>query len=347
MKEGEGRPQAEVFVVRKKKQEELLDYYTKCCRPLYGSDARVDKDGNIFYPTYHQVRREKVTPENYSLLSEKRQKGEVYLAQELVTKILYERRINRVTKDGGSVEAGIRSVEHALETELKIEKPQMEMIRGRTAELFDLFADFSAVDDEQLEKAERETYKRLDEARYDPQKVVLEEKQRMAAWLTKASGGKDSLKRRNSLITIMALGAAHRRMVKREMGIGETVSKFVRMREALCFGREFSREILEEVRQRLEPQRIPAHDLFKHPDKPLGKVGIVKGMLKTMCWQLTLPPVKPYRPAGMEARGILEEVIRLLGQDQREEIIERNLFRQTLTIIGNTLDEHKKIYPNI
>ena len=169
----------------------------------------------------------------------------------------------------------------------------------------------------------------------------------MVGWLTKASGGKDSLERRNPLITTMALEAANRRAIGREQGIGETVSKFVRMREALRFERAFSRGILGEVAQRLEPQSMPGHYLFKHPERPAQNVGIVSGILNTSRWQLTQPHLKPYRPAGMEAGKALGEVVELLEVDRRRDIVERNLFGQALSIVEEVLDRHKDIYPSL
>lgn len=342
--EGGKRPPPEVFIVHRGKQKDLLEYVSKYCRPLYGSDVQVDSGGNIFYPTWRQVKRTEVGPEDYSLLSRKREGEETYLARGLVTKRPHELRINEITKDGGSVEAATRSVEHGLETELKRERPQMEMVKGRVGELFDLFADPSTVTDEQLEKAQRETYSRLARLGFNPETVILEEKQRMASWLTKASGGRDSLARRNPLITVMALEAANRRAIERELGIGETVSKFVRMREALRFERTFSRGILEEVAQRLDPQSMPRHYLFKYPERPAQNVGIVSGILNTMRWQLTQPHVKPYRPAGMEAREVLGEVVEFLKMDRRRDIVERNLFGHAQSIVKEVLDRHKDIY---
>lgn len=342
--EGGKRPGPEVFVVHKGEQETRLEYVSKYCRPLYGSDVLIDLKGDIFYPTWRQVKRTEVGPEDYSLLSEKREREETYLTRELVTKRLYEQRINRITQDGGSVEAAIRSVEHVLETELKREKPQMEMVRGRVGELFDLFADPSTVTDEQLEEAQRETYSRLAGVGFNPETVILEEKQRMASWLTKASGGRDSLARRNPLIITMALEAANRRAIGRGLGIGETVSKFMRMEEALRFERAFSRGILGEVAQRLEPQSMPGHYLFKYPERPAQNVGIVSGILNTTRWQLTQPHVKPYRPAGAEAREVLGEVVELLKIDRRRDIVERNLFGQARSIVEEVLDRHKDIY---
>lgn len=335
----------EKFVVRKERQQDLLQYVETHCRRLLGSDTQVDEKGNIFFPIWREVRREQVVPEEFSLLSRTREREEVYLSRPLTTKRLYELTIHQITKDEGSVEAAIRSAEHTLETELKREKPQVRAVRERISELFDLFSDFSVVTDEQLEQAERETYRRLAKVGLDPQRIILEEKRKMANWLTKASGGKDSWKRRNDLITTMALEAANRRAVEREQGIGETTSKFVRIREALRFAREFSREILEEVVEKLEPQRMPAHSLFKYPERPPQNVGIVRGMLNTMTWQLEQPPVRNYRPAGLATGQILKKVVDLLNQDRREEIVERGLFGDARGILEEVLEKHKDIYP--
>ena len=338
-------PRPEVFIVREGKKEKLLEHFNSHCRPLYGSDVRFDSEGNIFYPTWRQVNREEVEPTAYSLLSKEKEIGKVYLARELVTKKLYEQRINKVTKDGGPVEVAIRSVEHVLETELEREIPQMKVMKLTISELFDLFADFSAVTDEQLEEAQNMTYCRLEQVELNPGKVILEEKQRMVNWLKKASGGRDTLTRRNPLITAMALEAAYIRAVERELGIGQTVSKFARMREALRFERAFSRGILEEVVQRLELQSMPGHYLFKYPEKSAQNVGVVSGIVNTLRWKLTQLHVRPYRPAGIEAREILGEVVGLLKVDRRREITDKNLFGQVRNIIEEVLDIHKDVYP--
>lgn len=330
-------PRPEVFVVHKGEPESLLQYFDRHCRSLYGSDVRYDSEGSIFYPTWHQEKREEVKPETHSLLSRKRVRGEVYLAQRLVTKQLYGRRINTVTKDGGGVDVAIRSFEHVLESEAEEEMPQMGMVRGRIGELFDLFGDFSSVTEDQLKDSTNVTYDRLARAGFDPETVHLEEKTKMGYWLIKGSGGKDSLKRRNRLITIMALEAANRRAVERMQGIGAVMAKFVRMREALRFEREFCREIFTEVMDRLALQAMQSHYLFRYPDKPSQNAGIVRGILNTLYWQLTQPHVKPYRFAGMEARKILGEAVDLLGEDRRREIVERSLFEQARSILESAL----------
>lgn len=330
-------PRPEVFIVHRGEPESLLNYFDNNCRPLYRSGVRFDAEGNIFYPTWRQVKRQEIDRHNYALLSSTRMREDLYLELSLVTKSPYGLRINRVAKDGGGVDVAIRSVEHVLESEAEKEMPQMKMVKGRIGELFDLFGDFSSVTEDQLNESISTTYDRLESAGFDPKTVLLEEKDQMGQWLIKGSGGKDSLKRRNNLITMMALQAANRRAVVREQGIGEVMAKFVRMREALRFEREFCREIFREIIERLVPQAMPAHYLFRYPDEPAQNAGIVRGILNTSCWQLTQPHVKPYRFAGMEARRILGEAVDLLGEDRRREIVERVLFEQARNILESVL----------
>jgi len=324
-------------MVRRGDQESLLKYFDHNCRPLYRSGVRFDAEGNIFYPTWRQVKRQEVGPQDYSLLSRTRMNEDLYLGLSLVTKKPYELRINRIAKDGGGVKVAIRSVEHVLESEIEKEMPQMQMVRGRIGELFDLFGDFSSVTEEQFNDSMRTTCDRLARVGFNPETVLLEEKDQMGQWLIKGSGGKDSLARRNNLITMMVLQAAYRRAVVREQGIGQIMSKFVRMREALRFEQEFCREIFTEVMDRLAPQAMQAHYLFRYPDKPAQNVWIVTGMLKTACWLLTQPHVKPYRPAAREAEEVLREAVELFSENRRQEIVERELFEQARRILEDTL----------
>lgn len=76
--EEDRRPRPEVFIVHKGKQQKLLEYVRKYCRSLYGSDVVFDHEGTIFYTTWRQVKRTEVGPEDYSLLSRKREGEETY-----------------------------------------------------------------------------------------------------------------------------------------------------------------------------------------------------------------------------------------------------------------------------
>ena len=346
MKERINKPKPEVFIIRPERRP-ILEYFNNHCRPLYGSDVRVDSEGNIFYPTWRQVKREKIKPEDYDLLSRKRIRPEIYLNLPLTTKRPYELRIHQVKKDGGSVEAGIRSIEHVVETETKKETPQAKMVRERINQLFDLFSNFSSLTEEDFKIIQGETYALLARVDFNPETVILEEKQKIAHWLIKGSGGKDSLTRQNWLITTMALQAAYHRAIERELSINQTLSKFIRMREALVLAREFSRGILIDVVQWLEPQRLPAHYLFRYPDRPPQNAGITIGILNTLSWQLTQPPVKPYRPAGLATKKLLNQTTDLLRQNRRPEINQEGLFQQAYDILQKTLEKHQDIYPFI
>ena len=94
----------EVFIVSKK-NEELLKIYSNTCQSLFGSDVRYDVEGNIFYPVWHEVKREKVNPDSYLSLSKELRNKPSYLSLGLVTKRPLEIRIHKITKDGGSVES--------------------------------------------------------------------------------------------------------------------------------------------------------------------------------------------------------------------------------------------------
>ncbi|PIS15148.1 hypothetical protein COT63_01565 [Candidatus Shapirobacteria bacterium CG09_land_8_20_14_0_10_38_17] len=337
------KPKPEVFIIRPEKRP-ILEYFNRC-RPLYGSDIRVDIEGNIFYPTWRQVRREEINPENYDLLSRKRIRPEIYLNLSLSTKNPYELRIHQVKKDGGSVEAGIRSIEHVIETETKKETPQAKMVQERINQLFSLFSNFSSLTKEDFKIIQGETYTQLARVGFNPETVMLEEKQKISHWLIKGSGGKDSLSRLNSLITTMALQAAYHRAIERELSIDQILTKFIRMHEALTLAREFSREILTDAHQWLEPQRLPAYYLFRYPQKPPQNVGVTVGILNTLSWQLTQPPVKPYRPTGLAAREPLIQAVGFLKQNQREEINQKGLFQQASTVLRETLEKYQSVHP--
>lgn len=192
---------------------------------------------------------------------------------------------------------------------------------------------------------QRETYALLAEVGLDPNTVITEEKQRMSQWLIKGSFGKDRLGRRNRLISIMALTAAKRRAVERQRGLSYIEVKFVQGREALILEREFSRAIFEDVSNWLRPEALPAHEAFKYPKLSSRNIGIVKGLLGTLRFQLQQPHVKAYRTVGRQVEAILAEIVVLLEQNKRGEIVERGLFNQARTLLTEELEKHKDIYP--
>lgn len=218
-------PERKLFVIRKEKQQPLQEYLEQNCRPLYGSDVYFDDEGNIFYPVWQQIKSRQVGSLTHHRLSKRREAEETYLERPLTTLTPYEKRINKVTKDGGSVEAAIRSVEHALvkylpplppgrmsDAKQGKERKQVAAVKERVAALLDLFGskNFSEITQEEFEGAQRETLRRLIGVGLDPDRVLLKEKERMSRWLIKGSRGKDSLGRSNWLISTQVLEAAYR-----------------------------------------------------------------------------------------------------------------------------------------
>lgn len=313
----------------------MLTYFNLSCRPLYGSAVRVDNDGTIFFPSWHQVREGEHSPETYTMLSRVRLSDEAYLLLPLVTKEPYELRINQVRKANGAIEVGIRMTDHVIAEQINREQPQMRMVRERVGEMLDVFGDYAHVSDEQFQEAAQTTLLRLAQVRFDPQAVLLREKQHIAVWLPKGSSGIDSLGRRNYLISVMALQAAHRKAVLREQGLGVTINKYAQMREALLFEREFCRSIFTEVAREIGPDHMQSYTVFRFPERPAVPPDIVSRMIRHKRWQLNQTHAKPYRPVGTAAGGILEEAADLVARNDHIQAGERlNLAR---TVLGYTL----------
>src|SRR3989344_5028295 len=289
-------------------REGLVRHLKEQCRPLFGSDVYYDAEGNIFYRTWRDLPRERFLQTKYVLDSRLPPQADIYAPHTRYhdRKVM---KIHQVTKDDGSVEAAIRSIDHTLEGERGKERDQAEAVKYRATELLDLFGgkSFTEMSQNEFETERDKTYALLARVGLNPEAVVNQLKQRMSKWLIKGSFGRDSTGRRNRLITTQALSAAHRRAMMRERGIGgPIIGKFVEMREALTFEREFCRTIFQDVAARLRPETMSSHMLFKYPAKPPANVGVVRGMLHTMCFQLGLPHVKTYRTIGRQVEVILE-----------------------------------------
>jgi len=328
-------------------QEGLVRYLEEKCRPLFGSDVYYDAEGTIFYRTWRDLPRKGFQPDKHVLVSRLPPRADIS-APYTRYQDLKVMRIHQVKKDDGSVEAAIRSIDHTLEGERGKERDQAAAVKYRATELLDLFGgkSFTEISQDEFKTERDKTYALLARVGLDPEAVVNQLKQRMSKWLTKGSFGRDSTGRLNRLITTQALSAAHRRAIMRERGIGgPIVGKFVRMREALTFEREFCRTIFQDVADRLRPEAMPSHMLFMYPAKPPANEGVVRGMLHTMCFQLRLPHVKTYRTIGIQVEAILAEVEELLRQGKRAEIVQRGLFPQAYQLLVDELGKRQDIYP--
>lgn len=327
----------------------LVDYFAKC-RPLYGSAVRYDRDGFVSYATWREIpseiRKDGLLPQEFIQISRLPPQAVIY-AQYTRYQHFVELRINKVTADDGSIETAIRSVDHVLEGESGKETFQVIVAGQRASNLLDLFKgrSFSDVKTDEFEAAQRQTYAFLADQKFDPGTIVETRKRRLTKWLIKGSLGKDSLGRRNKLITLMALSAAHRVATERQKGLSKIQKKFIRMREALIFEREFARDIFTEMVGLLET--MPNHMIFRYPTrKPEDKqVGIIVGMLESLTFQLNQPHTRPYRSVGREAGKILAEMVRLLREGKREEITNQQLIKRARTLLKDALAEHKYIYP--
>lgn len=326
-----------------RKQNAELHEELKSSFPLFGSDAFAAGNGDILYITFHDLKKIQTLPSNYILVSQVNSNADIYAAHSR-TKTFKELRINRVT-DG--VETAIRAMDHIMEGESAHETPQAQMLTTRAHELFDLFSDdYGAITPEKFVAARQKTYALLMKVDLDPDLIVSEEKQRITEWLIKGSYGKDILGRSNRLVTLMSLSAAYRHAIERQKGIGTILGKFVRMREALVFERNFSRTLFTEVESRLRPTELPAVGYFTHPSGRTYKaVGNILGLLETTKFQLRQSHVNPYKEQGKMASEIITEIMSLIREDRRNQVEDRQLFSRAQRIVGDTLTKYSLIYP--
>lgn len=331
------------------RQQELADYLETSCRKLLDSDAFVDGDGTIFYSMLgdvpHNILAEGMLPPEYVIISRMHPQANIY-ALHTRYQNLKEKVIHRITAEDGSVETGIRAMDYILQGESGRETKHATVVKQRAHELLDLFSiDFTSVTEEEFAAAQAQTYGLLTAVGYDPETVLNTEKQRMAGWILKGSSGKDSIDRVNRLISVAALSAAYRHAIVRHRGIGIIEGKFFRMREAFIFEREFSRAIFSDVIEYLREEALPSHRLFKFPLARADNVGIVTAILHNMVFQLKQPHVKTYRTVGWQAAEIVHEIMTLLSQDNRQEVIKRHLFSQARNLLSDELTKRSAIYP--
>lgn len=303
----------------------------------------------MYYITYHDIPQKIIDqgllPKKYVLVSRLHPRADIYAP--FTRYIVKEGRVHQVRKDGGTVEVAIRNMDKILVGSKKKELRQAQAIARRAHELLDLYGTpdrFAAITPDEFMKARTKTYRMLRRTGLNPTTVFRKNKKRMSEHLIKGSFGRDGENRRNWLISTMALQASYREAIEHQRGIAETIGKFVRMREALIFEREFSMNIFSDVTTRLSGMQH--HDLFRKPGKPLPKDSmIVLGILRTLQFQLEQPHVKPYRTAGLEAATLLSEIDQLVRDGKRGEIARRKLIPKVLQLLKTTLTDHAEIYP--
>ena len=310
---------------------------------LFGSEARVMQDGTIWYMTYRDLPKDRALPTTYIQISDTHPRGDIYAPHSRTTGFK-ELRINKLP----DVETAIRAMDYILEREIGPETRQVTALAGRSHELLDLFSRaFDTITPEEFIQARQKTEHILHDVQLDPKTIINREKQRITAWILKASTGQDSRERQNKLITIMALSAAYRHGIEQYSRIGIIQGKYIRMREALIFEREFSRAMLSDVSDLLAPSRLPASKLFRDIEHPAEQkqVSNILGLLHTMAFQLQQPHAAPYMPAGREAAETIVEITNLLCDNKRGEILTNQLFFKAHATITKVLADNQLIYP--
>lgn len=317
-------------------------YFFDSDRPGAFGDVHLEP-GALLYRSWHDVplSDEGLLPTEYTIVSTLHPRAQIY-APETRYKKRRQVRVNILP----DAETAIRAMDHILEGEHGREADQAQAIAGRAHDLLTLFSEgLSQINRATFDAYQQETYQTLAQVNLDPEKVISEEKRRMAKWLIKGSYGRDTLERLNWLIAVGALTAAHRRAILRHKDIGRIAAKYAAMREALIIEREFSRTVIADVIDKIDPQRFPAHRLFKFPRRtyPAQDAAIAIGMLNTMVFQLKQPHVAPYQGASREASKTLETVVALLGQGKRAEIARGDYFVKTADLLTDTLEASEEI----
>ncbi|MCX6794105.1 MAG: hypothetical protein NTY06_03295, partial [Candidatus Gottesmanbacteria bacterium] len=176
---------------------------------LFGSEARVMSDGTIWYATYRDLPKDQSLPLDYIQISSTKPRGDIYAPHSRTTGFK-ELRINKLP----DVETAIRAMDHILEGQRSRETDHVTALAGRAHTLLDLFSEeFNTITDDQFVLARQKTEHILRDVHLNPDRIINLEKQRISAWILKASTGQDSLERYNKLITCMALSAAYRHAI--------------------------------------------------------------------------------------------------------------------------------------
>lgn len=333
-----GERERNVYFVRQKNLD-TEQYIREKTRPLFRAPVFYDAEGFIYYFTYRNITDQGLLEPKFVQISKLHPQANIY-APYTTYPGKKELRPNRIA---GGVEDAIQSVEHILEGTKGKETDQAQTVKTRAGELLGRFAErnFSEITTEELEDYRQETYRLLQRQKFNPAMVIQEHKRRMGDWLVKGSFGHDTKGRRNKLISTMALVAAHRTAIVRQQGLGDIASKFAEILEALCFEREFDRTIFSDVMEKLRPDALPAHRLFKFPGAKADNTGIVIGILNTMRYQLEQPRVRYYKPIARQAEVLLTQAVDLLREDRRGDIVEADLFSQAYLLLQGGFEKHK------
>lgn len=271
-----------------------------------GTTIRVSKDGDIFYPVWRERTRIN-KPELYIPVS-KLPRG---WSLERLLKARKERLISevifyQVKKEGGSIEAAIRSMDHVLEQYEGTGKEmgQIVAIRRQIERAMEVLENSVGVSEEEFEDGFWRLCRQTEEIMENlgMEKAVLALKKEIDLLLKGASTGRDRTGRKNYLAVQKRLQAASRRVEYRASEIGFIVDKFRANKLGLLAERERERTALREIKEKIGfPSGILSHEAFKTGKTIYSQKGILVGIIGTMIYRLeTVIKVKPYKTLALD-----------------------------------------------
>lgn len=318
---------------------------------LYGTEVRFGLDGTIYYPTWRE-RVRVLKPDIYSSLSKLPQDWTtermlVTIRRRPIVEMVYY----QIRKEGGSVEAAIRSVGHVLRkytVKRGEEVVELALIRGQITQALEVLTQFPSREcPEEFEQAFDDLHERTVEIlrKLGMERKTKQVKKQLAVQTAKGTRGKDRLGRRNPQAMLMTLDSALAKAEMRETTINFIRTKFTAMRVALTDERRRSRGIFGEVSKEMSLRGLAGHGVFRYPERGTTprQVGILKGKIGITIRELNLIKLKPYEPVAEEAIKQLTEAQKLIGEGRYQEAGE--IFTGVRPKVDEVLIRYRRIYP--
>ncbi len=293
-------------------------------RSLAGTQVRVSPEGDIYYSVWIE-RSYILKPELYAPCCRLPQGWNLKRTLTASSnRPISEIRFLRIRKDGGSVEAAIRAMDHVLTAyrDRGQELEQVNRIETQIERAMTVLQEMEQVPREQFEEGfgqlHRETMALLEKCGMS--RATLAIKKNIAQLLDEASTGKDVLGRRNAIAALKKLQAAARRVAYRWAETKFIEAKFSTMREGLVRQREEEREILAGVQHEMTTG-LANHAVFSGSERrttPLQR-GVIIGKIRTLIYRLEKSKVKRYKTM---AHGLIKQL-----EVAREAVWENNYLR--------------------
>lgn len=310
---------------------------------LPGTSVRVSPQGDIFYPVWRE-RSYGIRPELYFPLS-KLPWGWTF-ARLLASKRrpISEVIFHQVKKDGGTVEAAIRNMDHVLERyrDKGKELEQVGVVREQIDKVISVLQETRGIPKEDFEKIFENLYQQTLELmeKSGMRRARSALKRDIDLLLKEASGGKDRAGRRNPGAMMKKLDAAVKRVEYRFNEVGFIVGKFGAMRMGLIEQRMKDRGIFQRTKDELKVALM--HEVFKSPEKGTDQrqKGTIMGKTGTLIYRLGLTRVKGYRPIAVVAAKKLEGAIEMVRTENYQEA--KQVFQEVLDEVSSGLDKFQE-----